>query len=374
MSQVKCLRCKRFLPRTGICSFCRTDNNSANQAASTSSAVFPGDRLLSRATPDCDSHPLSCSAAISRASGDDITLTLTNLNETLASLLTKIDSLSDRIAGLESKVCALDQVNDKFDYLESKIRCLEGELSRLGCTSGSTDHATLSNALDGRLADIESRCTALEGAAAPGNTGMRLQSVEYLDSVAGRLERFERSQRDLELIIFGVPNVVDEKLLDTITIVAAGLDTTISSAEIVDSFRIRGKDPLFPPIVVRLPTMAKRNQWIALARRRRNLTASSLRNSWPPSRVLLCERSTASERKTYNEARSLARLHGIKYVWMRRGITYFRPRDGAESQRYLSPESIRHLNASAPVSVAAPASQSLPSASVTSPVLPMSSN
>jgi len=299
-------------------------------------------------------------------------LTLTNLNETLASLLTKIDALSDRIAGLESRVCALDQVNDKFDYLESKIRCLEDELSRLGGTGCSIDHATLSSALDGRLAGIESRCTALEDAAAPGSAGMRPQSVKYLDSVAGRPERFERGQRDLELIIFGVPNVVNEKLLDTITIVAAGLDATISSAEIVDSFRIRGRDPLFPPIVVRLSTMAKRNQWIA--RRQKNLMASSLRNSWPSSRVLLCERSTASERKTYNEARSLARLHGIKYIWMRRGITYFRPRDGAESQRYLSPESIRHLNVSVPVSVAAPASQTLPSPSFTPPVLPTSSN
>jgi len=69
--------------------------------------------------------------------------------------------------------------------------------------------------------------------------------------------------------------------------------------------------PSFVRFFVKLTTIARRNELLVRARRRSNFVASDLEASWPGDRISLHERASVSERRTFNEARQLARSHGV---------------------------------------------------------------
>ena len=53
-------------------------------------------------------------------------------------------------------------------------------------------------------------------------------------------------------------------------------------------------------------------------------------------RISICERITASERRTFAEAYRLTAACDIGRVWIHRGITYFRVKENTPSYRYTS--------------------------------------
>jgi len=120
---------------------------------------------------------------------------------------------------------------------------------------------------------------------------------------------------------------------------AAALGLEFLQSDIADSIRIRSNRSAPWPLVIRFISVARRNEWLAAARRRRGITARAVRGSWPEDRIGIYERSTAAERSALAEARSLARNHDIKHVWMRRGIIYFKTTDVSYPRRYTSPDS-----------------------------------
>jgi len=187
-----------------------------------------------------------------------------------------------------------------------------------------------------RIAGLESRCLALEDPAARAPSGSPSSSV--VDDLASRLRGFERSQRDHELIIFGLPDV-DGDRSHLLRSLAAVLEVEFSHADIADSMRIRSNRSASRPLVIRFISVTRRNEWLAAARRRRGISARCVRESWPEDRIGIYERSTAAERGALAEARLLARDYGIKHIWMRRGTIYFKTSDVAYPRRYSSPDS-----------------------------------
>jgi len=158
-----------------------------------------------------------------------------------------------------------------------------------------------------------------------------------VDGLALRLRSIERSQCDQELIIFGLSDgEVDRgRLLESL---AGALDIGFSQSDIVNSVWIAGGRSSSRPLVVRFVSVARRNEWLAAARRHRGITARCVRESWPDDRISIYERSTAAERRALAEARSLACDCGVRHVWMRRGVIYYKPSDGSPPRRYSSPD------------------------------------
>ncbi|TGZ54288.1 hypothetical protein DBV15_12420 [Temnothorax longispinosus] len=149
--------------------------------------------------------------------------------------------------------------------------------------------------------------------------------------------------RDNELIIFGIPIFKPEDPVSTVLRVATSLDVPLTSSEVISAlFRIGRRIFSSGPVVAKLITIARRNELLAKFRRRSGsgFAASNVDCSLPSTRVYLYERSTASERRLFAEARQLAKRHNIKHVWMRRGVTYFRVSDGSPLRRYLSQDSM----------------------------------
>jgi len=55
----------------------------------------------------------------------------------------------------------------------------------------------------------------------------------------------------------------------------------------------------------------RQNELITKARRKGGLNASNVCSSWPASRIFICERATASERRIFTEACQLAVAHDV---------------------------------------------------------------
>lgn len=95
-----------------------------------------------------------------------------------------------------------------------------------------------------------------------------------LSGVRDRLESFERDRRDIEPIIFGLPNMQGEVMLDTISIIVAHLSTSVSPSDVVNVFRIHSRVPSSHPLIIRFTAVTRRNQLLTLARRRGRFVTS----------------------------------------------------------------------------------------------------
>jgi len=102
----------------------------------------------------------------------------------------------------------------------------------------------------------------------------------------------------------------------------------MSLSEITCVFRIPGRNSPH----LKFTTIARRNELIARIRWRHGLNASVA----PIGRISICERTTASERRTFAEAHRLAACD-IGRVWIRRGITYFRVKENTPSYHVTPP-------------------------------------
>jgi len=240
----------------------------------------------------------------------------------LSELKSMVSSVGARMDALETKLLgrgSFDALGIRLDELFAKMKTFEDSISRIDSVVHTADrlstmvdgvtagHASLAN----RIADIEGRCLALEGSTSRAPSGSPSPSV--VDDLASRLSGFEWSQRDHELIIFGLPDV-DGDRSHLLMSLASALDLGFAQADIADSIRLRSNRSASRPLVIKFISMARRNEWLAVARRHRDITARSVCESWPEDRLGIYERSTAKERSALAEARSLARGHGIKHI------------------------------------------------------------
>jgi len=260
----------------------------------------------------------------------------------ISSVGTRMDALEARLISLDVAVSSIDALNVRLEALFARVKCFEDSVSRVdGLTQTvnklsitlngiSADHVSLA----GRIADLESRCAASGCSAAPGP--MCLSSPLVVDDLASRIRSFE--QRDQELIIFGLPDGDGDRDRALMSL-AGALGLEFSRSGIVNSIRIRGSQTTSRPLVVRFASVAGRNEWLSAARRHRGITARSVCDSWPENRISIYERSTAAERHAFAEAKTLARERGIKNIWMRRGVIYFRSSGASQPCRYSSPDS-----------------------------------
>ncbi|KYN29356.1 hypothetical protein ALC57_01203 [Trachymyrmex cornetzi] len=282
MNQSTCIKCKRFISRTRPCAFCGADN----------------------------------------------------------SLIARIDS------GLG----LLDRLELFLETLNVRMMEFDGVLQRLGGVEGAANRLTVVTdglsadlvAVGARQVTLEERIARLEGEvrADPATSVGGFHALP--DGLSASFDRIINEQRNHELIVFGLPKVPSENCIETITRVSSSLGVLVSSSEIARAFRIPGRGLSSSPLIVKFTTIARRNELIVGACRRGGLSFSVVSGSSPTGRISICERATAVERRIFAEASRLAVSHGDGRVWMRRGITYFRIRDGAPSHSYNTPDSI-HL-------------------------------
>ena len=241
----------------------------------------------------------------SSRSRSDASPDLRAIHGCLQDIKLKLTSLDDLVARVNSLHTMMSDVAERVDCL-------------------AADQASL----DRRVTSLEQRLTG-------GRTSIVAGSVPRAE-VTQRFERMERSTRDFELVISGLPDNSNAGLLQTIKSVADAIKIPFAQSQVASALRLRHAKAKYKPLVIRFTSTFTRDEWISKKRAKKDLRACEIDPSWPDSLIYINERSTASERSSLLEARKLAKDHNFKFVWMKRGIVYLRKDDGAPVRRFTS--------------------------------------
>jgi len=208
-AQATCNSCKRFLPRNRVCTFCRADNGTLPTPSrghpTGVSNVFRRDLSTSAegATPGPSRY----------CSPPEVMNVLSELKSMVSSISARMDTLETKLVSLDVAVGSFEALSVRLDALFAEMGGFEKSLSSIDSLTHTTNrlsamvegvsagHASLAD----RIAGLEGRCLALEGSAVRAPSVSPSPSV--VDDLSSRLSGFERSQRDHELIVFGLPDV-----------------------------------------------------------------------------------------------------------------------------------------------------------------------
>lgn len=195
------------------------------------------------------------------------------------------------------------------------------------------------SACNERIDDLALRVESVENkisdSVVSGQTAMLEQAIADL-----KLELNDRDQallyNDIELT--GLPEMKNENLIHLTVAIAVKLGITIEERDIVSAERVgvvwrsaaaeeRSARPR--PMAVRLVRRSLRDDIIAAARVRRNITTDGLGLDLPARHVYLNERLTRYNRKIFAKARAESKRCNWSYVWTRDGKVFARKEQGA---------------------------------------------
>ncbi|KAJ2947839.1 hypothetical protein O0L34_g9628 [Tuta absoluta] len=174
-------------------------------------------------------------------------------------------------------------------------------------------------------------------------------TLSGLQSALNQQEQF--SLRN-ELEIQGIPEVSPENLTHTVLTLSQKLNVELKETDINSITRagskLTSKDKTSHPrpIVVQFVRKAKKDELLAAARIRKNLTTEFILPDRHPINIYLNERLTKINRLLFREARTRKTLHGFRYCWIKNGSIFMRKTDnkGADKSPAIPIKSIDDLD------------------------------
>lgn len=181
-------KCKRFLPRNHLCSFCGVDN--------------------APPSPNCGSMSVKNTTDGCSAGAVDVVRALADLAGRVSDLALGLGSLETRIGSVEARFGLMMNLDSRLKAFSSRLRDLEDAVTSSIHVGSDIDRLTTAEdeifacgtALMDRIVGLEDRCVALEDFTKAIN---RPSSSSTIDGLESRIRSFELSQRDYE-IIFGL--------------------------------------------------------------------------------------------------------------------------------------------------------------------------
>ena len=315
---VTCAVCGKFIPKTGVCTYCKRNN-----------------------LKDGETSGICCPTLLSTSDNTLTRFSLINVSEDLGGINAVVLDIRNKLSTVEEMkseiITKLDDLTYKFEQCLRSLSTITSTVSDLAVTVDSL--ANDQRAAAASAAMLEQRVVALEKLNSSSTPGL-LGPSSPLASVTKRLYIIERNSRDLEIAITNLPYVPNEDLNDTIAHIASALNVEYTRNDVSFAQRLHRSSSNNKPLIVRFVSVFIRDNWISCTRAKRDLYASDIITDWPRSLVYINERSTADERKRFAEAKKLARSNNIQFVWMKRGITYLRKDDISPVQRYNGPQDI----------------------------------
>ena len=141
-------------------------------------------------------------------------------------------------------------------------------------------------------------------------------------------------KRDLAIILINLPKFNIENAIKLVNAAANKLKIDFDHTEIMDLYRVQGKNERFTHIVILLNSTLARAKW--LAKRHVSLLASNLYNSFPSSKIFISERTTQIERDLFTLIETSKYFENFKYKWMTRGVIYVRESDTSSALKFQS--------------------------------------
>lgn len=192
-----------------------------------------------------------------------------------------------------------------------------------------------------------------------------------------KIEAQEQLNLKNEIEIIGVPEQGSENLTHVVLTASKKLGVDLQECDIDEVRRAGPKrpNPSAPaasktrPVVVKFLRKARRDEVLAAAKVRRNLTSEHIVYGTTAS-IYFNERLTPSNRQLFREARMRAKLHNFSFCWIRNGNVYVRKAANTNSNKYpaIPIRSLDDINVHIGPAVSLPASSSSVPAATALPV------
>lgn len=251
-----------------------------------------------------------------------------NVSSELTDINGTMDDICSKLSGLDSIKTKMDEISGKLNYCVQSIVQL---------TATVTDISARVDAFDQRLSLIEKKPSP--------NSTLDSSISSSITAVTKRIHRMECENRDQELAITGLPDFPNNKITETIQIIAKVIGITYSSNDVSLATKISHSKGKHKPLIIRFTSTFIRDSWLAQKKLKQELFASEIFSNWPHTLVNINERSTTKERQILSEAKKFAQMNKYKFVWMKRGVTYLRKDENSHIERYAAvTECISRLN------------------------------
>lgn len=223
------------------------------------------------------------------------------------------------------------------EEMRSAVQEFRSAISNLTCAVDSCNR---------RIDDLECRIEAMEQQ--PKNDPVN-NNIQTLEQTIIEL-KLDLNDRDQELLsndidIAGVPEENSERCTHLVLSIAQKLGVPLEEREVVSAYRAgplrraasEHESASRPrPLVVRLARRTLRDQLLAAARVRRDVTSAGIGLTSPARRIYINERLTPDNRLLLYKARSESVRAQWKYVWTREGKIYARKEQGSSRMRLRS--------------------------------------
>ncbi|XP_052750039.1 uncharacterized protein LOC128200485, partial [Galleria mellonella] len=246
--------------------------------------------------------------------------------------------------------CSLETASFDFSELVTEIRLLREEMKEYR-TEMQEFRTTISN-----LTVTVGSCQLQIDALTTRVNEMEKQRCEGTNDTTSVLEqtiselKMELNHRDQELLcndieIAGIPEDTNERGIHLALTVAQKLGVVLEERDIVDAQRagtfkrtMSDNSPISRPrpLVVRLTRRTHRDQMLAAARVRRDITTAGLGLALADQRIYVNERLTQTNRRLFYKARVESLRVQWKYLWTREGKIYVRKEHGSPRHRIRS--------------------------------------
>lgn len=273
--------------------------------------------MRKRKHPDCDCIQNTTDMdMINQTISETIAASLkVALNE--SPMNTELKKVSASLDALNTTVTCLRADNASFkEALNSINNRLDGIDQCLGISDARQD------TFDERLKALETKLSQISSA-----------TPECVAQLESKLASMEQQSRDCNIEIVNVPDRRNENLITIVTNLGLAIKQQVLASDIVAVHRVphADKNDTRPKnIIVKFTTRVLRDNILTASRTAKGLHAEQLGiATGTPQRIYVNEHLTLRNKKLFRECRERARKYEFKYVWVKHGIVLVRKSDSA---------------------------------------------
>lgn len=161
--------------------------------------------------------------------------------------------------------------------------------------------------------------------------------------VESQLNDIEQYSHRNNLIVYGIPEYSNEKVLGVIKRLAEVIEFPEWSSSLVDAVhRMGSKDGNGRPIIIKFVSRLDRDMFLQCRKRKRNLRASDLGYS-SDSNVYVNESLTPANRRLLLKTREAAKKKGYAFAWTYNCVIYVRKSPGEPARKITHEDDLETL-------------------------------
>lgn len=217
----------------------------------------------------------------------------------------------------ESLLCS---IKDMFSKQDHRLTCMAQDFDEVKKSLHfiSEKHVEL----DKRTLESEKRIAVLESKSSHyDGHGKQILLLET------KLDAFEQQVRQNNVEITNLPEKRSENLVTILTTICDKIKLPITTSDILAIHRVphaKHQESRPKNIIVEFSSKTLRDNFLAAARRSRNITSESLNITGTSHNIYFNEHLTLKNKLIFREAREAARKHGYRFVWPKHGSVLVR--------------------------------------------------